>query len=166
MAPISQLKEVTMARPYPSFFGRGDDPFGSLFREVQKTFEDFSLRTPFARFSADTLSPKIDIAESKDAVDVTAELPGVDEKDLDVTLANGVLTIRGEKKTERDEQDKDKNWHMVERSYGAFSRAIPLPFDADPAKVEAKFDKGVLHIHLPKPTEASQKQQKIEIKKG
>jgi HSP20 family protein len=133
------LKEVTKARPYlPSFFGRGDDPFGSLFREVQKTFEDFSQRTPFARFSADTLSPKIDIAESKDAVDVTAELPGVDEKDLDVTLANGVLTIRGEKKTERDEQDKDKNWHVVERSYGAFSRAIPLPFDADPAKVEAK----------------------------
>jgi HSP20 family protein len=111
------LKEITMARPYlPSFFGRGDDPFGSLFREVQKTFEDFSQRTPFARFSADTLSPKIDIAESKDAIDVTAELPGVDEKDLDVTLANGMLTIRGEKKTERDEQDKDKNWYVVERS--------------------------------------------------
>ncbi len=153
-----------MARPYlPSFFGRGDDPFG---REVQKTFEDFSQRTPFARFSADTLSPKIDIAESKDAIDVTAELPGVDEKDLDVTLANGMLTIRGEKKTERDEQDKDKNWYVVERSYGSFSRTIPLPFDPDPAKVEAKFDKGVLHIHLPKPAEVAQKQQKIEIKKG
>src|SRR6201984_44172 len=128
MAPISQLKEVTMARPYlPSFFGRGDDPFGSLFREVQKTFEDFSQRTLFARFSADTLSPKIDIAESKDAVDVTADLPGVDEKDLDVTLANGVLTIRGEKKTERDEQDKDKNWHVVERSYGSLRSGITAP---------------------------------------
>jgi HSP20 family protein len=162
-----QSKEVTMARPYlPSFFGRGDDPFGSLFREVQKTFEDFSQRSPFARFSSDMLSPKIDLAESKDAIDVTAELPGVDEKDLDVTLANGVLTIRGEKRTERDEQDKDKNWHVVERSYGSFSRAIPLPFDPDPAKVEAKFDKGVLHIHLPKPAEVAQKQQKIEIKKG
>ena len=156
-----------MARPYlPSFFGRGDDPFGSLFREVQKTFEDFSQRTPFARFGADELSPKIDIAESKDAIDVTAELPGVDEKDLDVTLANGMLTVRGEKRTEREEQDKDKNWHVVERSYGSFSRAIPLPFDPDPAKVEAKFDKGVLHIHLPKPAEVAQKQQKIEIKKG
>ena|SRR5437867_4347544 len=63
-----------MARPYlPTFFGRGDDPFGSLFREVQKTFEDFSQRSPFARFSSDTLSPKIDIAEGKDAIDVTAE---------------------------------------------------------------------------------------------
>jgi HSP20 family protein len=152
-----------MARPYlPSFFGRGDDPFGSLFREVQKTFEDFSQRTPFARFGADTLSPKIDIAESKDAIDLTAELPGVDEKDLDLTLANGMLTIRGEKRTERDEQDKDKNWYVVERSYGSFS----LPFDPDPAKVEAKFDRGVLHIHLPKPAEVAQKQQKIEIKKG
>ena len=155
-----------MARPYlPSFFGRGDDPFGSLFREVQKTFEDFSQRTPFARFSQDMLSPKIDVAESKDAIDVMAELPGVDEKDLDVTLANEMLTVRGEKKTERDEQDKDRNWHVVERSYGSFSRAIPLPFDPDPAKVEAKFDKGVLHIHLPKSAEMAKKQQKIEIKK-
>jgi HSP20 family protein len=165
--PISQLKEVTMARPYlPSFFGRDDDPFGSLFRQVQKTFEDFSQRTPFARFSSDMLSPTIDVAESKDAIDVTAELPGVDEKDVDVTLANGMLTVRGEKKTERDEQDKDRNWHVVERSYGSFSRTIPLPFDPDPAKVEAKFDKGVLHIHLPKPAEVAQKQQKIEIKKA
>ena len=121
---------------------------------------------PFARFTSDTLSPKIDIAESKDAIEVTAELPGVDENDLDVTLVNGMLTVRGEKRTERDEQDKDKNWHVVERSYGSFSRAIPLPFDPDPAKVEAKFDKGVLHIHLPKPAEVAQRQQKIEIKKG
>src|SRR5258708_23564653 len=122
-----------MARPYlPSFFGRGDDPFGSLFREVQKTFEDFSQRTPFARFRADMLSPKIDIAESKDAIDVTAELPGVDEKDLDVTLANGMLTIRGEKRTERDEQDKEKNWHVGGRSYGSVSPAIYPPAQPKP----------------------------------
>jgi HSP20 family protein len=159
--------EVTMARPYlPSFFGRGDDPFGSLFREVQKTFEDFSQRTPFAQFRSDTLSPNIDVAESKDAIEVTAELPGVDEKDLDVTLANEVLTIRGEKRTERDEEDKDKNWHVVERSFGSFTRAIPLPFDPDATKVEAKFDKGVLRIRLPKPGEVAKKQQKIEIKKA
>ena len=112
------------------------------------------------------LSPKVDVAETKDAIEVTAELPGVDEKDLDVTLADGMLTVRGEKRTARDEQDRDKNWHVVERSYGSFSRAIPLPFDPDPAKVEAKFDKGVLHIHLPKPAEVAKKQQKIEIKKA
>src|SRR5262252_285648 len=123
-----------MARPYlPSFFGRGDDPFGSLFREVQKTFEDFSQRGPFAQFRSDMTSPKVDIAESKDAIEVTAELPGVDEKDLDVTLADGMLTVRGEKKSARDEQDKDKNknWHVVERSYGCLAerslcRSIPI----------------------------------------
>src|SRR5262249_30312790 len=165
--PISQLKEVTMARPYlPSFFGRGDDPFGSLFREVQKTFDDFSQRGPFAQVRSDMLSPKVDVAETKDAIEVTAELPGVDEKDLDVTLADGVLTVRGEKKTARDEQDKDKNWHVVERSYGSFSRAIPLPFHPDPAKGEAKFDKGGLDIHLPQPAAVAKKQQRIEIKKA
>jgi HSP20 family protein len=151
-----------MARSYlPSFFGRDDDPFGSLFREVQKTFEDFSRRSPMAAFGAEMLA----IAESKGAINVMAELPGVEEKDVDVTLADGVLTIRGEKKSERDERDKDKSWHVVERSYGSFSRTISLPFDPDPAKVEAKFDKGVLHIHLPKPVEMAKKQQKIEIKK-
>src|SRR5437870_6924191 len=133
-----------MAGPYlPSFFGRGDDPFGSLFREVQKTFEDFSQRTPFARFSQDMLSPKIDVAESKDAIDVMAELPGVDEKDLDVTLANEMLTVRGEKKTERDEQDKDKNWHEVERSYRSFRRAISLPCDPHSANGEPKCAKAL-----------------------
>ena len=156
-----------MARSYlPSFFGRDDDPFGSLFREVQKTFEDFSRRSPLAGLGSDMLAPRIDIAESKDAIDLTAELPGVDEKDVDVTLADGVLTIRGEKKAERDEKDKDKNWHVVERSYGSFSRTISLPFDPDSAKVEGKFDKGVLHVHLPKPAEMAKKQQKIEIKKA
>ena len=77
-----------------------------------------------------------------------------------------MLTIVERIKTERKEQDQDKNWHVVERSYGSFSRTIPLPFDPDPAKVEAKFDKGVLRIRLPKPAEVAQKQQKIEIKKG
>jgi HSP20 family protein len=156
-----------MARSYlPSFFGRDDDPFGSLFRDVQKTFEDFSRRSPIAGLSSEMLAPKIDIAESKDAIDLAAELPGVDEKDVDVTLADGMLTIRGKKKSERDETDKEKNWHVVERSYGSFGRTISLPFDPDPAKVEAKFDKGVLHIHLPKPAEVAKKQQKIEIKKA
>jgi HSP20 family protein len=156
-----------VARSYlPSLSGRDDDPFGSLFSEVQRTFEDFSRRSPLAGVGTGTLAPKIDVAESKDAIDLTAELPGVDEKDVDVTLTNGVLTIRGEKKTQRDEKDKDKNWHVVERSYGSFSRTISLPFDPDPAKVDAKFDKGVLHVHLPKPVEVAKRQQKIEIKKG
>jgi HSP20 family protein len=155
-----------MARSYlPSLFGRDDDPFGSLFREVQKTFEDFSRRPALTGFGSDVLTPKIDIAETKDEVNVTAELPGVDEKDVDVTLGEGMLIIRGEKKSERDETDKDRNWHVVERSYGSFSRSIALPFAPDASKVEANFDKGILRIRLPKPAEVASKQQKIEIKK-
>ncbi len=157
-----------MARSYlPSLFGRDGDHLGSLFRDVERVFDDFSRRTPFAGFMGESGSmPKIDICEGKDAIDVTAELPGVEEKDIEVTLSNGVLTIRGEKKSERDETDKDKNWHTVERSFGMFSRSISLPFDPEGGKVEAKFDNGVLRVHLPKPSEVAAKQQKIEIKKA
>jgi HSP20 family protein len=158
-----------MARsPLPSLFGRSDEILGSLFRDVEKVFEEFSRRPPFA-FGAEAgglAGPKVDVAESKDAIDVTSELPGVDEKDIELTLANGLLTIRGEKKTERDEKDSGKNWHVIERSYGAFSRSIALPFEPETDKIEAKFDKGVLRVHLPKPPEVASKQQKIEIKKG
>ena len=157
-----------MARSYlPSLFGRGDETLGSLFRDVEKAFEEFSRRPPFAfGAQAGTLAgPKIDVAETKDAIDITAELPGVEEKDIELTLANGLLTIRGEKKTERDEKDINKNWHVIERSYGAFSRSIALPFEPASDKVEAKFDNGVLRLHLPQPPEVASKQQRIEIKK-
>src|SRR6516165_12037367 len=89
IVPVSNVglksKEVAMARSYlPSLFGRDDDPFDSLFREVQITFEDFSRRSPLSGFGSDMLAPRIDIAESKDAIDLTAELTGGDEKDVDV----------------------------------------------------------------------------------
>src|SRR5262249_19792169 len=109
---------------------------------------------------------KVDVAEAKDAIEVTAELPGVDEKDIDLTLSNGVLTIRGEKKTARDETAKDKIWPVIERSYGAFILTIAHAYDPDSGKVEAKFDKGVLRIRLPKPAEVAKKEKKIEIRKG
>ena len=158
-----------MARSYlPLLFGRGDETLGSLFRDVEKVFEEFARRPPFP-FGAEAgalAGPKIDVAETKDAIDVTAELPGVDDKDIELILANGLLTIRGEKKNERNERDADKNWHVIERSYGSFSRSIALPFEPASDKVEANFDKGVLRVHLPKPPEVASKQQKIEIKKG
>ena len=155
----------------PSLFGRdGGDPFTSLFREVEKTFEDFTRRSPFGALttggSTAMLAPNLDIAEGKDGIEITAELPGVDEKDVDVTLSNGVLTIRGEKKSERADQDKDKNWHLVERSYGSFSRSLRLPYDPDSDKIEATFDKGVLRVKLPKPAEMATKEKKISIRKG
>jgi HSP20 family protein len=149
----------------PSMFSRDGGSLGSLFQEIEKTFEDFSRRTPFAVFgNSGALAPKIDVAEGKDGIEVAAELPGVDEKDVEVTLVDDMLTIRGEKKVERDE--KDKNWHFVERGYGSFSRTIALPYEPDPAKVEAKFEKGVLHVRMPKPAEIAKKERKIEIKAG
>jgi HSP20 family protein len=159
-----------MADSYlPPMFTRRGDGLGSLFREIERTFDDFSRRMPlpgFGGFGEGSVAPKIDVAEGKNAVEITAELPGCDEKDIDVTLSEGILTIRGEKKTERDEADKEKNWQLTERSYGCFSRAIPLPFTPDPAKVEAKFDNGVLRVKLPKPAEVAKKEKKIEVRRG
>jgi HSP20 family protein len=163
-------QEAIMASSHlPSIFTRRNDGLGSLFREIERTFEDFSRRSPlagFPGFGGGAAMPKIDVAEGKDAVEVTAELPGCNEEDIEITLNEGVLTIGGEKKTERDETDKDKNWQVVERSYGSFSRSIPLPFTPDPAKVEAKFDKGVLRVKLPKPAELAKKEKKIEISRS
>jgi HSP20 family protein len=150
----------------PSLFGRDGQSLGSLFREIERTFEDFSKRMPMGTFGTEFIGPEVDIVETKDAVEVTAELPGCDEKDIEVVVSQDMLTLRGEKKTERREEDKDKNWHLTERSYGAFSRTISLPFEPDTSKVEAKFDKGVLRVRLPKPAEVVKKEKKIEIKKA
>ena len=154
----------------PSLWGgRQDvfsDPFRALRREMQDVedmFRGFTRRLPSV-LPVGAGSPSIDIAETKDALEVTVELPGVEEKDIKVSLEGNQLAISGEKKEESERDEKD--WHVEERSYGSFSRTISLPFDPDPAKVDAKFDKGVLHVHLPKPVEVAKKQQKIEIKKG
>jgi HSP20 family protein len=157
-----------MAGSYlPPMFTRGSEGLGSLFREIEKTFDDFSRRSPLAGYFGDgTAAPKIDVSEGKDGLEVTAELPGVEEKDIDVTLSRDVLTIRGEKKSERDEPDKDKNWHLVERRYGLFSRSVTLPYEPDSDKVEAKFEKGVLRVRLPKPAEMAKKEKKIAIRTG
>jgi HSP20 family protein len=157
-----------MAGSYlPPMFTRGSEGLGSLFREIEKTFDDFSRRSPLAGYFGDgTAAPKIDVSEGKDGLEVTAELPGVEEQDVDVTLSRDVLTIRGEKKSERDEADKDKNWHLVERRYGLFSRSVTLPYEPDSDKVEAKFEKGVLRVRLPKPAEMTKKEKKITIRAG
>ena len=96
--------------------------------------------------------PKIDLTETKDALTVKAELAGVDQKDISVSLQDGVLTIKGEKDEEKEE--KDKQYHRVERSYGAFARAIRLPAAVDAGGVTATFKDGVVTITLPKAPEA------------
>lgn len=148
----------------PNLWGNdARDPFKSLREEIDQAFESFGKTLPagFKAFAAPKL-PAVDVAETADALEVTAELPGVEEKDIELTVSPGVLTIRGEKKSEHEKTEKDM--HVVERAYGSFSRAVPLPFDPDPKAVEATFKNGVLKVHLPKPAEAKKPVEKIAIK--
>ena len=142
------------------------EPFGSLRRDMEHVFEDF-LRDfgwgPPAQPGM-ALSPRIDISETDTELKIEAELPGINEKDVEVVLGHGRLTIKGEKKQEKEEKKKD--YHMVERSYGSFARSIVLPFEADPNQVEAAFAKGVLTVTVPKPPEVKAKEKKIPISKS
>jgi HSP20 family protein len=104
--------------------------------------------------------PMVDVSETADKITVKAEIPGMEAKDIEISMAGDTLTIKGEKKAEREE--KDENYHMVERSYGSFSRAMKLPAMVDPDKVEATYKNGVLTIVLPKKEEVKPKA--IEIK--
>ena len=92
------------------------------------------------------VAPRMDTHESENALEITAELPGVSQNDVDLRIEGDVLTIRGEKRNER----QDKQAHVVERSYGSFQRSVQLPFAPDPAQVEADFEHGVLRVVLPK----------------
>jgi HSP20 family protein len=105
--------------------------------------------------------PRTDVAETDREVEVSIELPGIDEKDVDVAIANDVLTVRGEKKDYREE--KRKGFYLAERSYGAFHRSIPLPPGVDSDKAKAEFKKGILTISLPKTPEAQSRVKKITV---
>jgi HSP20 family protein len=134
---------------------RGEnDPFTALHSQMNRLFdqflEGFDLE-PFGKSGfgqAATPVPKVDVAETEEAVHITAELPGMKEDDIDVTLSDGNLLIRGEKKAEKE--DRQKNYYRVERSYGSFARSIALPAEVDDQKVDASFKDGVLNIVLPK----------------
>lgn len=146
----------------PALARRDFNPFGTLQREIDHLFEDFGRG--FAGFgnggAAQALVPSMDMAETDKQIEITAELPGIDEKDVKVNVADGVLTISGEKKAEKEE--KDKNYHMLERSYGAFSRTLQLPDGVDPNAIKATLTKGVLKVSIPKPAPAQVKN--VDIK--
>jgi HSP20 family protein len=136
--------------------------------EMDRIFERFEHGWPrwpaLLRREGVITVPELDVRENTNSIVVEAELPGVDEKDVTVTLVNGVLTIKGEKKQEKEE--KGENYYLAERSFGSFERAIRLPDTVDEAKVEAKFDKGVLRVTAAKKPEAVKAERKIEIKKA
>lgn len=164
----TQIQNTVSPQPSPPNALR---PFGSWRREIDRLFDEFDRGfwgLPFRR-SAD-FEPRwlteaalaVDVAEKDKAYEIAAELPGMDQKDIEVKLTDGVLTIKGEKKQESEE--KNKNYHLSERRYGAFERAFQVPEGVDKDKIEASFNKGVLTITLPKRPEAQTAPKTIQVK--
>ena len=139
-------------------------PFLSLQREVDRLFEDFGRGFPsmpvFGGNGSSGLLPSMDVTETDKEIEITAELPGLEDKDVQINLSDNLLTIRGEKKAEKEE--KDKNYRMVERSYGAFERTIALPEGVKADDIKATIARGVLTVKVPKPAPAQAKT--IEVK--
>lgn len=147
-----------------SAWGR-HEPFTSLQKEIDRVFRDFTqgMTDLPSVWKADGFVPRVDVVDEKDGLKVTAELPGIDAKDIECTLEESVLTIRGEKTFEKKEEDPKTGHYLAERSYGSFHRAIPLPYAVDRDKVSAAFDNGVLTILLPKAAGAKSAERKIAI---
>jgi len=149
-------------------------PFESLRREVDRLFEDFQLgswRLPFGGglFDGQPLwrgevgkAPAVDIVDTDKAYEITAELPGMDESNIDVKFSDGTLTIKGEKRD--DKEEKKKGYYLSERRYGAFQRSFGVPDGVDADKIEANFKNGVLTVTLPKTSQAQKSEKKIAIK--
>lgn len=137
------------------------DPFDQLRSEMDRLFDHFLERRDLGPWPEGTFSPAIDVKDTDDAILVSAELPGIDESELDVSVNRDILTIRGEKREESDKKENGRKY--VERSYGMFERGIPLHCAVDESKVKATFKKGVLKITLPKTAEAKNASRKIPI---
>lgn len=142
---------------------RPQDPFIALHREVNRLFDDFwrgGTLPSFGLFGGRATWPTLEVAETEKEIRVTAELAGMDEKDVELVLNENVLTLRGEKKTQTKE---DEGVHLTERFYGAFERSIALDSEVDRDKVQASFKNGVLTVVLPKTENARQKSKRIPI---
>lgn len=153
----------------PSLFRSGDrDPFLTLHREMNRLFDEafrgFDTGLPsLGGFAAARASwPSVEISDSEKEIRVTAEIPGMDEKDVELLLDDGVLTLRGEKR----EETEDKDRQFSERFYGRFERRIPLGYEVDEDKVNAAFRNGVLSVTLPKTERAQAKAKRIAINGG
>lgn len=134
-----------------------------LRREMDRVFEDYFGPRGWGLIPwGIEWTPAMDVAETAEQVVVKAEIPGIDPKEINISVAGDVLSVKGEKKSEREE--KKESYHLVERSYGAFSRTVTLPAAVDADKIEAKYEKGVLTITCPKKEEVKPKQIEIKVK--
>ena len=134
------------------------NPFSALQQEIDRLFEGFARGFPGV--PSREVMPSMDVSETDKEIEITAELPGLEEKDIQLNVADNVLSIRGEKKNEREETKKD--YHLLERSYGSFTRAVQLPDGVNADGIKAVMSKGVLKVTVPKPAPAQTK--KIDIK--
>ncbi len=161
---------MPFSRNLPASRTREDmDPFVVMRRQMNRLFDDIFGDLALPGFDGPAgrqmVAPKIDVSETDKELRITAELPGVKEDDVEVMLDEDSVTIRGEINQEREDEDKDRNYHVRERIEGVFSRTLPLPFRADPNKVQASFRDGILTVTIPKPEEAQQKQQRIQVQR-
>lgn len=149
-----------------------EHPIYSLQREMNRLFDEF-FRTPlwerfgeFPGFAKEQIwgdiTPRLDMSETDKELVVNVELPGMTEKDIDVSITKDLLTISGEKKQEKEE--REKGWYRMERQYGSFSRSIPLPYEVESDKAEATFKNGVLSIKLPKSAVQQRASKSITVK--
>lgn len=140
-------------------------PFGELssFRsEMDRLWNRFFGETPLGRTITEEWLPSVDFTETKDNLLIKAELPGLEAKDVNVSVSGDILTIKGEKK--KEEEEKDEYYYHCERYCGSFQRSFRLPVDVQADKVEATFDKGVLKVTLPKAEEAKKKEIEVKVK--
>lgn len=151
-------------------FQRKDESnaLSSLRKEIDDLFNTWAETMPFAGLLSDVREfwPSMNVSETDKDVVLTAELPGVDEKNIDVSVSDDQITINGEKRSEVDEkkEEKGRTFRRVECSYGSFHRSMVLPFKIDPDKVQASVKNGVLTVTIPKPPEAQRATKKIAIK--
>ena len=138
------------------------DELTTLRKEMDSLWNRFFPETPFhERYESHEWLPSIDLKETKEKLVVKAELPGLEAKDVELSLTDDILTIRGEKKAEKEE--KDEHYYFVERYAGIFERRVKLPTPVKTDKLDATFDKGVLTVILPKSEEAKKKEIKIKV---
>jgi HSP20 family protein len=145
--------ELTPWRPFE---------FERIRMEMDRLWDSFLEGRPVRRVEDDReWLPSVDVSETKNDLVIKAELPGLDPKDIDISMNNGYLTIKGEKKHEKEE--KEENYHLIERSYGSFTRSVRLPREVQGDKTTASFKNGILKITLPKSEEAKKKEIKIKV---
>lgn len=169
---VTKLPIQTAPRESRAVPSREWRPFDSLRRNIDRLFDEVDrgfwgspLRLSFADFEPRWLmetAPAVDVAEKDQAYEITAELPGMDQNNIEVKLSDGVLTIKGEKRQETEE--KKKNYYVSERRYGSFERSFQVPDTVDAEKIEAAFSKGVLTVTLPKSVEAQKSAKTIAVK--